>query len=75
MKSQPGGWTTLPLEDINTETLSSRLGGGHKADNLVKHYCCEIKRSENRMTDHAECFKKGCFAKDDDNESLYNSKL
>jgi hypothetical protein len=42
--------------DISTETWSSRLGVGRKADDLAlqkkkkkKNYCCEIDRSENRM--------------------------
>jgi hypothetical protein len=28
-------WATLSLGDINTETLSSRLGVGRKADDLA----------------------------------------
>jgi hypothetical protein len=70
---EPGAWwynrANLPLGDINTETWSSRLEVGHKADDLAlqENYCYEIQRSENRMvqfkTSLAESSKEGYVSK------------
>jgi hypothetical protein len=50
------------LEDINIETWSPRLG---RLTTLLckKNYCCEIRRSENQMSNVAEPSMEDCGSK------------
>jgi SRSO17 transposase len=56
MKREAGAWgynwATLSLEDLNTETWSSRLGVGRKADdpNLVKIIIVKSKEVKTRWS-------------------------
>jgi hypothetical protein len=52
---------TLSLGDINTGTWSSMLGV-----DLYEHYCCEIRRGENRIKYGRIFLSKGCFANGDE---------
>jgi hypothetical protein len=68
MKRESGAWgynwAALSLGDINTETWYSRLGVGHKADDLVLKNIITAKFKEVKTRSNlAKTSKEGCISK------------